>query len=100
MIENPHEWVKDFAEYIEKPLEFQYGMLCIISKNAPIKSKKAYEKYISLVKKTIQSYDAVIIENWEIKGFHDVADDAVYKEQIEIAKELIKKGIISSYIEH
>lgn len=99
MIDNPHKWISDFKEFIEKPYEFEYGMLCIISDNATSKAKTAYKKYISLVSKAVQSWDAIIIENWEIKGFSNV-EDKVYKSQIEIAKTLIDKNILSKKIKH
>ena len=96
-MKNPFELVKLFEEYIIAPKDFQYGMLCIIRDDVPDNVIDAYQSYISLCSKTIQSWDETIIENLEIVGFRECEDKAE-TEQIEIAKTLIEKWIINKRI--
>ena len=96
---NTLKYVDEFKEYIKEPLDFQYGMFCILKDDAPEQVLKAYYDYISLCSKVIQSWDETIIEDWKIQGF-EKADSEKQQKQIDIAKKLIEDGIISNKIKH
>lgn len=96
---NPLNYIAEFQDYIKAPDNCTYGMLCILNEEATEKAISAYKEYIELCSKVILSWDEIIIEDWEIKGFAN-SSDLHQQEQIEIAKELIDKGVINRQIPH
>lgn len=92
----PVYWFEQFAKYIIRPRDFDFGDFVIISDSTPKDIKEFYKKYIGLACKYLQTRDdIIIIENRRIVGINP---NAAGKEraQGEIVLELISLGYINN----
>lgn len=97
---NPVKWAECFSEYvINEHKNLRYGQFVLLKKEAPRQAVDAYKKYITLLSHMLPSWEDVIIEDWEIKGFRK-SDDAEMQEQYNIVMQLIDEGLIAKTIKH
>lgn len=99
-MENPNEWIEDFSSYVtDDTIDFFYGDFVKLKENAPQKAVESYCKYIKLCSHVLPSWNDIIIEDWEIKGFRKT-DDPALQRQYDIVMELIEKEYIDRFIKH
>ena len=98
MIENPIDWYLECGKYaIDNRYSNQFGLFFLIRDNAPDTIKNIYRKYLDLCIKPFLSLGLFRIKNNNIVDFEETKNP-VELEQIELFKQLIKKGYIDNTV--
>lgn len=96
MLENPNDWYFECGKYAKQnKYTMEYGALFLIDDNAPDTVKNVYRKYINLCLKPFKSLGLCKFENNRLVGFFET-DNPTEQEQIDIIKELIRKGYLDN----
>lgn len=96
MRENPREWYEQCGKYaVANKYSMDFGVLFVLKPNAPEHIKDVFRKYIELCKKPFHSLGLNVYENNCIVDFLPT-ENLFEREQIEVAKQLIKTGYLNN----